>query len=479
MLFNSWEFWIFFFTVLPLYWALRHRAQNWLLLIASYVFYGFWDWRFLWLIAFSTAMDYALGWVVASAPPELKKRYVYISVVVNLTLLGIFKYYGFFSHELSTFLTNIGLPVGLPVLKIVLPVGISFYTFQSMSYVLDISRGVTKPADNFWDFALYVCFFPHLVAGPIMRSGNLDEHTKGRGLLTQIMSPRIHRPGDFTEGLYYIVLGMFKKVVIGDNLATLANTIFQNSTNASGLECLAGLYAFAFQIYADFSGYSSIAQGVAKWMGFDLMTNFRMPYLAVSPSDFWRRWHISLSTWLRDYVYVSFGGNRRGKWMTYRNLMLTMILGGIWHGANWTFVAWGVFHGALLCAYRIVFGKEKRDTLAEYGWLHGGLRVLIMFHFICISWLLFRAESLTQASSMFMAMLTDWRMTPIARTIFGSVLFYAAPMMLFEWWVNRRKNILELTNVHWSFRAAAYTYAVLMLICFPPPVAHEFIYFQF
>jgi D-alanyl-lipoteichoic acid acyltransferase DltB (MBOAT superfamily) len=272
---------------------------------------------------------------------------------------------------------------------------------------------------------------------------------------------------------------MFKKVVIGDNLATLANTIFQNSSNATGLECLAGLYAFAFQIYADFSGYSSIAQGVAKWMGFDLMTNFRMPYLAVSPSDFWRRWHISLSTWLRDYVYVSFGGNRRGKWMTYRNLMLTMILGGIWHGANWTFVAWGVFHGALLCGYRMVFGKENRDTLAEYGWLQGGIRVLIMFHFICISWLLFRADSLTQASSMFMAMLTDWRMTPVARTIFGSVLFYAAPMMLFEWWVNRRKNILELTNVHWAFRAAAYSYAILMLICFPPPVAHEFIYFQF
>ena len=365
MLFNSWEFWVFFFTVLPLYWLLPFRAQNWLLLIVSYIFYGWWDWRFLGLIAFSTVMDYALGWIVAEAPtPESKKRYVYISVIVNLLLLGIFKYYGFFSQELATFLTGIGIPVSLPVLNLILPVGISFYTFQSMSYVLDISRGITKPAKRFWDFALYVCFFPHLVAGPIMRSGNLDENTKGRGLLTQVMSKRNYRSGDFAEGLYHIIIGLFKKVVIGDNLASLANAIFQaNPSTLTGLECLVGVYAFAFQIYADFSGYSSIAQGVAKWMGFDLMTNFRMPYLAVSPSDFWRRWHISLSTWLRDYVYVSLGGNRRGRWLTYRNLMLTMVLGGIWHGANWTFIAWGVYHGALLCGYRALSGNQTKGTL--------------------------------------------------------------------------------------------------------------------
>jgi alginate O-acetyltransferase complex protein AlgI len=480
MLFNSWEFWAFFLTVLPLYWALPHRAQNWLLLVASYIFYGWWDWRFLGLIAFSTAMDYALGWVVALAPTEeRKKHYVYVSVAVNLTLLGIFKYYGFFSHELATFLTRIGLPLSLPVINVVLPVGISFYTFQSMSYVLDISRGITKPAKHFWDFALYVCFFPHLVAGPIMRSGNLDETTKGRGLLTQVISDRRYRTADFAEGLYFILIGLFKKVVIGDNLAPLATAIFNHSSTLTGPECLAGIYAFAFQIYADFSGYSSIAQGVARWMGFDLMTNFRMPYLAVSPSDFWRRWHISLSTWLRDYVYVSFGGNRRGSWITYRNLMLTMILGGIWHGANWTFVAWGVFHGALLCAYRLVFGNQKRDTLADYGWIAGGLRVLVMFHFVCFSWLLFRAQSIGQAASMFLTIFTNWRMTPIALTIFGSVIFYAAPLMLFEWWLDRRKDLVALTRLHWFVRAASYSYAVLMLICFPPPIAHEFIYFQF
>jgi D-alanyl-lipoteichoic acid acyltransferase DltB (MBOAT superfamily) len=477
MLFNSWIFWIFFGIVLPIYWLLPFRPQTLFLLAASYLFYGWWDWRFLPLIAFSTLMDFYLGNVVAAAAPGApRQRYVRISVVVNLLLLGIFKYYNFFSQELVTALGSIGVHVSLPVVQLILPVGISFYTFQSMSYVFDIARGVTKPATSFWNFALYVSFFPHLVAGPIMRSGAKDHDKDGRGLLKQLEAPRIGRPGDFRLGLYYILTGLFKKIVIGDNMATLVNTTFsRDPSQLSGLECLAGIYAFAWQIYADFSGYSSIAQGVAKWMGIDLMDNFKIPYVAISPSDFWRRWHISLSTWLRDYLYVSLGGNRGGKWETYRNLMITMVLGGIWHGANWTFLLWGFFHGALLCFYRLV-GWESAKPVSPAG---RAWRMVLMFHLVCFGWLLFRAESLRQAGTFLHLIATDWSLNSAAVSMFSLIAFYALPLFLYELWVESRKDLVALPRALWTARAAAYAYMVLMLIYFPSPTAHEFIYFQF
>ena len=373
----------------------------------------------------------------------------------------------------------LGLPLDLPVLNLILPLGISFYTFQSMSYVFDISRFVTKPADNFLDFALYVSFFPHLVAGPIMRSGNLDKTIGQKGLLTQVANTRTYRKGDFQQGFYHIVSGLFKKVVIGDNMAVIVNTIFGSDINTlSGLECLAGIYAFAFQIYADFSGYSSIAQGVAKWMGFDLIFNFKMPYLAKSPQDFWRRWHISLSSWLRDYVYISFGGNRAGMLRMYRNLMLTMILGGIWHGANWTFLAWGTFHGVILSAYRFL-GNNETQPVKKYSPLSSLWRVLIMFHLTCIGWLFFRAETIHKAFAMLVRLTSDFRMTKIGLSILFTVLLYAGPLMIYEVWVEKKKNLLVLNQAHWSVQTLVYSYILFMIILFPPPVAHEFIYFQF
>src|SRR5258708_8859950 len=394
MLFNTYTFWVFFAVVLSLYGLLAqtHRQKD-ILIVASYLFYGWWDWRFLPIVMFSTIIDYRLGLLVHRASsPRSKRHLLAVSVCVNLIILGIFKYYNFFSHELLTAASTIGLHLSLPLIRVILPVGISFYTFQSMSYVWDVARGATKPSSNFWEFSLYVCFFPHLVAGPIMRSGNSEN---GKGLLKQIRAPRHYRSGDFQIGFYQIVLGLFKKVVIGDNLATIANAVFNaDKGTVSGAECLVGVYAFALQIYADFSGYSSIAQGVAKWMGFDLMTNFRMPYLAISPSDFWRRWHISLSTWLRDYVYISFGGNRHGTYRTYRNLFLTMLLGGLWHGANWTFIAWGAFHGLLLCVYRFMWDSDGKRTIRDYGRLPGLARAFVFFQLVCFGWLLFRPQSI-------------------------------------------------------------------------------------
>jgi alginate O-acetyltransferase complex protein AlgI len=276
------------------------------------------------------------------------------------------------------------------------------------------------------------------------------------------------------------VLGLFKKVVIGDNLASIANAVFNaDRSTVSGAECLVGVYAFALQIYADFSGYSSIAQGVAKWMGYDLMTNFRMPYLAISPSDFWRRWHISLSTWLRDYVYISFGGNRHGRYRTYRNLFLTMLLGGLWHGANWTFIAWGAFHGLLLCVYRFMWDSDGNRTIRDYGRLPGLVRAVVFFQLVCIGWLLFRAQSIGQAWSMLHAIATDFRITGTAVSMTALIVFYTLPLMIYEYWVEFRDEMTAILNCDPSIRAAIYAYCAFMLIIFPAPVGHEFIYFQF
>ncbi|MBI5788215.1 MAG: MBOAT family protein [Candidatus Schekmanbacteria bacterium] len=479
MLFNSWTFWIFFAVVLPIYWLLPHRPQTIFLLIASYFFYAWWDWRFLPIIAISTLMDYTLGHVIYSTPiGSQRKFYVCISVIVNLALLGVFKYYNFFSREFSVLLTAIGIPVSLPVLNVILPVGISFYTFQSMSYVLDIARGVTKPAKNLWNFALYVAFFPHLVAGPIMRSGTKEHDPLGRGLLKQLEVPRIFRSNDFQEGLYHILLGLFKKIVIGDNLASLVNYTFSSGRNdLTGLECLVGIYAFAWQIYADFSGYSSIAQGLAKWMGVDLMLNFRTPYLAINPSDFWRRWHISLSTWLRDYLYIPLGGSRQGEAQTYQNLLTTMIIGGLWHGANWTFLLWGAFHGFLLCAYRLVGARKMPHT--NLGFLSKMWRVVLTFHLICFGWLLFRAENMTQVMLFVKLIATNHTITPLVISILWLMVFYVLPLFIYEWWADSRNNLIVLLTEHWGFRSVVYSYFIIMLILFPPATAHEFIYFQF
>ncbi|MEX2301077.1 MAG: MBOAT family protein [Bryobacterales bacterium] len=471
MLFNSYQFWVFLAIVLVLYRSLPHLWQNRLLLAASYIFYGFWDWRFLSLIFLSTLVDY---WTAISIgqtnDPKRRRNYLLVSLIVNLGGLGIFKYYGFFSREFAALLGSAGFSASLPALDIILPVGISFYTFQTLSYTIDVYRREIEPEKSFRDFALYVSFFPQLVAGPIERSSRL---------LPQLVQPRQRRPDDFREGLQHILIGLFKKVVIADNMAAIVNHVFSNGTaNLSGAECLVALYAFAFQIYGDFSGYSSIAVGVSKWLGVDLMVNFDTPYFSASIREFWRRWHISLSTWLRDYLYVPLGGSRRGKWLTYRNLMITMLLGGLWHGAAWTFIVWGGLQGVLMSAERlgIEHGILRERASSRLGQC---FRVFVTFHLVCLSWLVFRAESMTQFWSMLSAILTNFQITPFAMGAFGMLVFYTAPLLVYEAWLQKWQDPLEIRPFGWLRPALGYTYCAVMMLYFAPLDTHEFIYFQF
>ncbi len=468
MLFNSFEFWIFFAAVLVLYARVGHAKQNVLLLLASYVFYGSWDWRFLSLVLLSTVVDFVVAQKIEANETEGRRRlWLLLSMATNLGLLGVFKYYDFFAVSLVELLNAMGIGASLPVMKVILPVGISFYTFQTMSYTIDVYRRRSKPTRSFVDFALFVCFFPQLVAGPIERASDL---------LPQVQTPRPRWVEGLREGSYHIVIGLFKKVVIADNLAEIVDAVFASDPSTiGGATCLVGVYAFAFQIYADFSGYSSMAQGVAKILGFDLMFNFRMPYLARDPSDFWRRWHISLSGWLRDYLYISLGGNRGSAWKMYRNLMLTMLLGGLWHGAGWTFIAWGAFHGALLCAFRPFSGKSR----AAPGRVRAVVSIVVFFHLVCVGWLLFRAPTIEYAAAMVARIVTDLSPSSFAVSSMLLVSFFTTPLFLYELWVEKKGNMLALLEVSWPARAAVYVYATVMIVTFAPPSRHAFIYFQF
>ncbi len=473
MLFNSFIFWIFFGIVAGLYLVLPHRYQNRMLLTASYIFYGYWDYRFLSLILLSTIVDYyvALG-IARQTEQKTRKELLSVSIVVNLGLLGFFKYYGFFAGELARLFELLSLPVSLPLLTIVLPVGISFYTFQTMSYTIDVYRGKTTPTRNFLDFALYVSFFPQLVAGPIERSYRL---------LPQIVGKRVYDREALAEGTYHVVTGLFKKVVIADNMAPIVNSVFSRPVaELTGPEIAVGVYAFAFQIYGDFSGYSSIAQGIARWLGFRLSWNFKMPYFAGNPSEFWQRWHITLSTWLRDYLYVTLGGNRRGRLLTLRNLLVTMFLGGLWHGAQWTFILWGLYHGLLLALYRIA---EMLPAWPGRSWFRTQLGrwvgKIVFFHLVCISWLLFRAESAGQAGAMLVTVLSDFRFTDFTFYAAGLMLFFVGPLLAFEYWIERSGDLLVVINTHWLVQTLLYGYFVGMIVIFPPLTNQVFIYFQF
>ena len=472
MLFNSLEFILFFVVVFSFYWVLPHRAQNRWLLIASYCFYGAWDWRFLGLIVLSTLVDYFVGlWLSQSEEPRRRRQLVTLSVSVNLGVLGFFKYAGFFADSFSQLLSTVGIAVRPFTLEVILPVGISFYTFQTLSYTIDIYRHRMEPTRGFLDFALFVSFFPQLVAGPIERASRL---------LPQIVIPRRFDLEGLRAGSWLVLWGLFKKVVIGDNVAAMANAVYAPGASPEAWEVLFGTYAFAVQIYCDFSGYSDIARGVGRMLGFDLMLNFRLPYLARNPSDFWRRWHISLSTWLRDYLYITLGGNRQGLRRTYRNLALTMILGGLWHGAAWNFVAWGAFHGFLLAAHRACKGLLEKLTpaTAPGRWLWHATSVFVMFHLVCIGWLLFRVESLAQAGDLMGRLLGPWHpglvqawWLPFVALVGPLVLMQIAQAVSGDLEVVRRSPL--------PVRAVVYAAAVLVIVVFGEDFGQPFIYFQF
>jgi len=473
MLFNSFTFWAFFLIVIVLYRQLKHTAQNRLLLASSYIFYGFWDYRFLSLIFLSTVVDYlAAQYIEDSNSLQKKRRWLGISVSFNLGMLGFFKYWNFFIEESANILSQLGFDPSIPVLNIVLPVGISFYTFQTMSYTIDVYRGETRATNRFLDFALYVSFFPQLVAGPIERSYHL---------LPQVLMERSTDQNDFRLGFYHVIYGLFMKVVVADNMAPIVNRVFSTPySDLSGPDVIMGVYAFAFQIYGDFSGYSSIAKGIARWMGFDLMWNFKNPYFANTPSDFWQRWHISLSSWLRDYLYIPLGGNKHGRLKTLRNLVTTMGLGGLWHGAGWNFIVWGLYHGILLVTYRL-FDKQttqiKQYTTGKQ--LVRIAKIILMFHLICVSWLFFRADSIQQAWALGNIAITDYTITEFSIYGLSMIAFIVTPVMLLELWTERSRNLLVVLDSHWLLQLLIYSYFIFMLIVFPPLVSQEFIYFQF
>ena len=470
MLFNSFVFWIFFVAIISVYWRLNHRHQNLLLLVSSYVFYGYWDWRFLSLIVASTLVDFAVAQKVESnVNRSAKRRWLLLSVFTNLGLLGFFKYFGFFVEQFALLVEAMGLNASISTLNIILPVGISFYTFQTLSYTIDVYRGVTKPTRNLLDFGVYVSFFPQLVAGPIERS---------KDLMPQILKQRKLEKGAFSEGLYHVLFGMFKKIVIADNMAPIVDRVFSTPTaELASTEILFGIYAFAIQIYCDFSGYSSIAQGIAKWLGINLSWNFKMPYFSRSPSEFWQRWHITLSSWLRDYLYISLGGNRVGTAKTFRNLVLTMGLGGLWHGAAWTFVMWGLIHGAILVAYQAA--ENAGLAIKQAKGIGRILGTVIFFHLVCITWIYFRADSLGQANDMILALASSYDITDFSRYILGMLAFFCLPMLLLEQRIERSGNMLYVLGLRWPIRAAVYSYFVFMLLVFPPMTPQVFVYFQF
>jgi len=385
MLFNSESFLIFLPIVLLGAGLLPGVWRKHFLLAASYFFYGSWDWRFLGLIFLTTVVDYNVAHAVRrQVDPVVRKRWLLVSVIFNLGVLGFFKYFNFFVGSALSALESLGVPASAPTLQIILPVGISFYTFQSMSYVIDVYRRDMEPVTSFWDYALYVSYFPQLVAGPIER---------GSRLLPQILSPARVTPSRISIGITLILVGMAKKVLIADSVALEVDRIFSSPEELTAGMLLRGAYLFAFQIYGDFSGYSDIARGVSELFGIRLMINFEQPYLSRSITEFWRRWHISLSTWLRDYLYIPLGGNRRGSLLTYRNLMLTMLIGGLWHGAAWTFVIWGGLHGALLAVERMLgIGADARPGAASLrGWLTRAAGMVLTFHLVVLCWIFFRA----------------------------------------------------------------------------------------
>jgi len=473
MLFNSFIFWAFFALVFFLYWKLPHRWQNLLLLAASYLFYGYWDWRFLFLLAASTTVDFLAGLGLGREErPGLRRAYLTLSVLTNLGALGFFKYFDFFATEFVRLLQSIGIQADVRLLGIILPVGISFYTFQSLSYTIDVYRRRMRPIHSFSDFALYVSFFPQLVAGPIERASRL---------LPQIQSLRRFDGRAASEGLLLISGGLFKKLIVADNLAAIVNRAYSlPAADLSAPEVLVGTYAFAFQIYADFSGYSDIARGLAKLLGFELMVNFNHPYLATGPADFWHRWHISLSTWLRDYLYIPLGGNRLGPFKTYRNLILTMLLGGLWHGAAWNFVLWGAFHGTLLAIERLWNGRRSgsRQAVRSGTFVHA-LKVIGFFQVTCYGWLLFRAQSFTQIIEMTRQLFVGWDANPLVMPLLMLVVLFSLPVILGHMFdVTSEKLDNVLAKRVWPI-PLFHSAVIITLIIFGSQFSHVFIYFQF
>ena len=485
MLFNSIDFAIFLPIVFLLYWFVTNKKlklQNILLLLSSYVFYGWWDWRFLSLIIFSSFVDYFVGiWLSKTEDKQQRKMLLWISILVNIGFLGFFKYFNFFSQSFSDAFTLLGSHIEPSRLNIILPVGISFYTFQTLSYSIDVYRRKLEPTKDIIAFFTFVSFFPQLVAGPIERATNL---------LPQFYKKRSFEYSKAVDGMRQILWGLFKKVVIADNAAEYANEIFNNYQDYSGSTLFLGSVFFAFQIYGDFSGYSDIAIGTSRLFGFNLKQNFAFPYFSRDIAEFWRRWHISLSTWFRDYVYIPLGGSRGGIWMKIRNTFIIFLVSGFWHGANWTFIAWG-FLNALYFLPLLLLNKNRvhTDTVAE-GKIVASFKeifqILTTFFITVIAWVFFRADNISMAFDytrrIFSESIISIPVIPqganMSRYIVTIVLFIL--FISIEWFQRTKQHGLELEGVEISkgIRWGIY-FIIILLILSIPGNQQEFIYFQF
>lgn len=471
MLFNSITFLFFFLLFFVLYWFVLQRTlrlQNILILIASYVFYGWWDWRFVFLLILSTIIDYVFGLLIYRNP-DRKKFYLWLSIFNNLIILGFFKYYNFFAESFHTLLLKFGVETHPYVLDIVLPVGISFYTFHGMSYVIDIYYNRAKPVSNVIDYSVFVCFFPLLVAGPIERANHL---------LPQVVKPRIFKYTQAMEGLRLIVWGLFKKVIIADTLAITVNDIFSNYEHYPGSTLVLGSIYFAFQIYGDFSGYTDIALGTAKLLGFELLTNFKFPYFSRDIAEFWRRWHVSLSSWFRDYVYIPLGGSKAGRLGALRNIFIIFLLSGFWHGANWTYVAWGGYH-AFLYVPLFVFNNNRNhtDTIVAYNRIFPTIKEVLQisatFTLVTIGWILFRSTTIFDAVNYMRLMVNDFFVVP--RETDGLMLI--GVFLIMDWLARKNER-----NPHAFVPDILYIVVMtIVLLIFGKGVNEniEFIYFQF
>jgi len=475
MLFNSLVFLAFITIIFFVYPRLHLRGQNVLLLIASYIFYGYWDWRFSFLLFTSTIVDFFVGQKLqASDSQKHRKLLLFFSVSVNLGILGFFKYFNFFIDSATSVLTAVGFEPHLLVLQIILPIGISFYTFKTMTYTIDVYRRKMTPTENFIDYALFTSFFPQILAGPIERASNL---------LPQIATPREITRKKVLSGLNLILLGYFKKVAIADTLAPIVGKIFDAPDAMSSGQLWTGVYAYTFQIYGDFSGYTDIARGIACILGFQTMVNFNTPYFSRNITEFWRRWHISLSTWFRDYLYIPLGGNRYGQARTYSNLFITMLLCGLWHGAAWTFVLWGFIHGICLMTHRMSLRGGKPDfswPRTASGWAMNAMKVFLTFHFVALAWVLFRASSLESALVYFQGLFHFQPLTDFS----ASVLFAGSLLILLDvaqTWIGNETWIADIKQ----YKVVRYSVAQIMLLgILAASIAHldtvtPFIYFQF
>jgi alginate O-acetyltransferase complex protein AlgI len=475
VLFPTVTFVVFFLVVLPLSWGLMPHRRLWqvFMLAASYFFYGWWDWRFVFLLASSTVVNWLLAEAIHGQERiGRRKALLALAVAFNLSLLGYFKYAGFLVSSTQDFLSRIGLGFTSSVVSVALPVGISFFTFMALSYVIDVYRG-TIETSPFSRFAVYLSFFPHIVAGPIVR---------GSELIPQLVRRRDARQVDTGRAFFLIMSGLFLKVVIANHLAThLVDDVFAAPQRHSSLETLAGVYGYAVQIFADFCGYTNIAIGVALLLGFEFPQNFAAPYTAVSIQDFWRRWHMTLSRWLRDYLYIPLGGNRKGRLRTYLNLMVTMLLGGLWHGAAWTFVAWGGIHGIGLAA-----DHARKDLRKARGRpdppdtpLRRAGRRLITFHIVCFAWIFFRADSFTRAGQVIKQLFVAWgQASPLVTTsVVLAIVVGIASQYVPAGVVERLQE--RFSRVPFAYQACWLAAGLVVVNALGPQGVAPFIYYRF